>query len=81
MVGGTVIEVIERGDRLWVNTSDPNYPRDTCALYVKWTPESDQIREGDSFWWDQGHAYWTPRDRHVQDMPLPRVGYSGVPRP
>lgn len=81
MVGGTVIEVIKLRDRVWVDTRDTYYPRDTCAIYVRRTHDAEQVAEGDSLWWQGSEAYWTPQTLECVDRAIPRIGYSGVARP
>jgi len=83
MVGGTVggIRVLE--DRIWVNCWDKPYKHiEECAIYVERNADSEQIKIGDSLWWQGRFALWTPRPedgRH--DVEIPRIGYSGVPDP
>lgn len=83
-VGGKVIEVVRVApDRVWVNTNDAKPPRqpNLCAVYCD--PEGHEIRVGDSLWWQSGTCYWTPKDRPFGafDIPLRKIGYSGVARP
>lgn len=88
-VGGKVVEVIPLEDRIWVNTREQVwYPPEQrwhdgseCAIYVQRTFDAERIQPGDSLWWQGRDAYWTPKDRSVEDMPIPRIGYSGVSRP
>ncbi len=69
---------------------------DECAIYVKHTPESEKIQIGDAIWWQGGNAYWTPKDNRLSDevanarglsggvdydIPIQRIGYSGVSNP
>lgn len=85
MVGGTVIEVITLEDRIWINCRDSNQGRkDECAIYVERNAHSEAIRAGDVVWWQSQHAMWTPISadlRGFEDIKIPRIGYSGVPRP
>lgn len=90
MVGGKVIEVIARPDKeiIWVNCQDN---RDECAIYVVMNEMSRKIKPGDSLWWQSDSAMWTPAENRWKnpegkcgvdfDIRLPRVGFSGVPRP
>lgn len=83
MVGGTVIETIILADKVWINARD-NYPPkhpDECAIYVERNSDSEQVAVGDSIWWQNVLAYWTPASREFTERPIPRVGYSGVNRP
>lgn len=83
-VGGRVAEVVRVNDaKVWVNTDDsrnPEFPN-YCAVYVN--PDGHDIQMGDSLWWQGDTAYWTPQDRPfgVFDVPLKRIGFSGVARP
>lgn len=95
MVGGTVIEVVDLATKVYVNCADKPRGRkkaDECAIYVKRTPESEKIEIGDSIWWQGRVAYWTTcanRNGHNRglecgvdyDIPIPRIGYSGVSHP
>lgn len=83
-VGGKVVEVVRVSDaKVWVNTDDAKPPLDPnlCAVHVD--PEGHAIAPGDSLWWQSGVAYWTPKDRPfgASDIPLRKIGYSGVARP
>jgi hypothetical protein len=81
MVGGTVIEVVEVGERIWLNIRDKTYPKDTCTIYVERNADSELIRPGDSIWWQSCFAYWTPAARDRADVKILRTGFSGVARP
>lgn len=87
-VGGRVIETIDCGDKVWVNTKERYWNGskwklgDQCAIYVERNDNSLRIRFNDSLWWQGGKAYWTARDgSNKEDTPIPRIGFSGVPRP
>lgn len=97
MVGGIVIEVADHPTEniLYVNVVDRNN-RDKCALYVLKNEQSDQIEIGDALWWHGSIAYWTPKNNRIDDeaaktiafkcgidfdIPLKRIGYSGVASP
>lgn len=89
MVGGIVIEVAEvrgRSDVLFVDCRDTR-SRDTCAVYLEKNETSDKIQVGDSIWWQDRVAMWTPSgSERLQggvdcDIRIPRVGYSGVVHP
>ena len=81
-VGGKVIEVIDCGSKLWVNTEDHGHE---CAVYVERNAASLNIQPRDSLWWQGRDAYWTPKHRAVKmpyfDHAIPRIGFSGVSRP
>lgn len=87
-VGGKVVEVVTvTAGKAWVNTDDSKPPRrpNFCAVYCD--PQGHEILPGDSLWWQGGRCYWTPRNgQHGEtfgafDVPLPKIGFSGVNRP
>lgn len=84
-VGGKVVEVVPVSpSKWWVNTDDSKPPRrpNLCAVYVD--PQGFDIQPGDSLWWQGGECYWTPKNRQAfgaSDIPLPKIGFSGVLRP
>jgi hypothetical protein len=83
-VGGKVVDVRPVSmSKWWVNTDDSKNPAfpNLCAVYVD--PQGCVILEGDSLWWHGDKCYWTPQDRPygVFDIELPKLGYSGVPKP
>ena len=83
MIGGEVVETLAQGDRLWVNCEDHG---SQCAIYLDRNGESESITPGDSIWWHTRTAYWTRYDGAgnrvgERDVPLVKIGYSGVPRP
>lgn len=84
MVGGMVITTIADGDRIYVNCQErlthKGRPQ-TCAIYVERNADSEQIRPGDTVWWQGKRAMWTPTDRHVVEKEIPRRSYSGVQSP
>lgn len=81
MVGGTVIETIEKKDTVWVNCQSTTYNQ-TCAIWIEKSPKSRSISEGDSLWWQSGNAYWTPHvDESQQDTKLNKIGFSHSRRP
>lgn len=85
-VGGRVLEVLPHKNRYWVNTQD-GAPGTECAIFVEKNATSDQIKKGDSLWWQGRDAFWTPaavREGEAEgesDIAIPRIGYSGVSRP
>lgn len=62
MIGGFVKEVILEPETIWIDCIDPNHPKDTCAIRVKRTEQSEKIEPGDSLWWQGHRAMWTPCD-------------------
>jgi hypothetical protein len=92
VIGGTVSEVVWLEDRIWVEVVDPSESGrgDLCAIYVRRCTVSEEIKVGDSLWWQGGYAYWTPfreklkahmRSGFDYDLRIPKIGYSGVARP
>jgi hypothetical protein len=89
MVDGIVIEIIVLSEeayenRVWINCRDSH--DDECAIYVERNADSEQIRVGDTLWWQGRRAYWTTHNRAsgefvCVDQPIPRIGCSGVGRP
>jgi len=83
MVGGKVIEVcdIPGRDELWVNCADFRQGRkhpDTCSVLVERNADSEQIQIGDKLWWQGGKCYWTPQDESRVEVPIRKIGGSGV---
>lgn len=97
MVGGTVIGITRTDGKTHVHVADcPHYPKhgrgdecprpDTCCVYVdEGSIEQGNrvsIKIGDSFWWQSGKCYWTPKGNTGKrcgvdyDIPLKKVGYS-----
>jgi Zn-finger protein len=101
MVGGVVIGVTRTPERTHVHVADcPHYPKhgrgdecprpDTCSVYTDEinarTGKRVEVKIGDSFWWQSGHCYWTPREnRYPQgkgrvgvtyDIQLTKLGFS-----
>lgn len=81
MVGGLVREVLVLEDRVWINTFEAKNPKVELAIEVKREPAAECIDMGDSIWWQQKNAYWTPVGKAFSDYRLERLGSSGVPRP
>ena len=84
MVGGEVITTITDGpERIYVNCREKvkRGRARTCAIYVERNADSEQIRVGDTIWWQGKWAMWTPADHHVVDKQIPRASYSGVKSP
>lgn len=79
----------------------PHYPRhrikaesvegcprpDSCCVYVEERSHGQRVEIliGDSFWWQGGFCYWTPRENKRQiggrcgidfDIKLKKIGYS-----
>jgi hypothetical protein len=82
-IGGIIIDVVPvRSDKWWIDTlasgSDTRAGR-TCAVYCN--PLGKNIQPGDALWWQGSSCYWTPANRLVVDVKLPKLGYSGVPHP
>jgi len=77
-VGGRVIEVIVQNERVYIDTNDGSYD---CAIFVERDENSEQVKSGDTVWWQGREAYWTTADVKVVERVLKRRGYSGVKRP
>lgn len=100
MVGGVVIGLTRQSGQTHVNVADcPHYPNhgrgdecprpDTCCVYTdeinQNTGEKVTVSIGDSFWWQGGCCYWTPKENRNladgrggvdYDIPLKKIGYS-----
>ncbi len=76
-VGGKVIDVVRVNDgQVWVNTVDAG--KEECAVYCN--PKGNDIKPGDSLWWQSGVCYWTSKPNGIE-VQLPKIGFSGVERP
>lgn len=92
MIGGTVIETVIAGDKVWINCEEKQSTR-TCAIYVRRTAKSEKVRPADTIWWQGSYAMWTPYEnakKHKSvpqrcgidyDIKLERIGYSGASKP
>lgn len=100
MVGGVIIGLTRKTDgETHVNVADcPHYPKhgrgdecprpDTCCVYTDAKREDGSEAElaiGDSFWWQSGTCYWTPKANRTKpngrsgvdyDIRLKKLGYS-----
>lgn len=97
MVGGVVIGVTRTEDRTHVHVADcPHYPKhprgkcpnpDTCCVYTDERAGGIKVRIeiGDSFWWQCGKCYWTPKENQGRegsrcgvdfDIAMTKIGYS-----
>lgn len=94
MVGGVVIGLTRADERTHVNVAESvegcPHP-DTCCVYTdevnQNTGEKVTVAIGDSFWWQGGRCYWTPKANRklpddeskggvTYDIPLTKLGYS-----
>lgn len=81
-VGRTVVEVIRLNDRVYVATKERSAPREKpVAVYLERTEDAEWIMPGDTLEWMGGSALWTPQTGERHHVPIPKIGYSGVPRP
>lgn len=95
MVGGVVVGITRLSDKTHVHVADcPHYPKhengikcprpDTCCVYTDEVHNGStvEISIGDSFWWQSGHCYWTPKESPRSkcgkdfDIKLTKIGYS-----
>lgn len=101
MVGGSVIGIIRTNESTLVHVADcPHYPScgggmdckrpQTCSVRTdetnQRTGQKVEIGIGDSFWWQSGTCYWTPKENRTlgdsarcgvdYDIPLKKIGYS-----
>ncbi len=79
-VGGKVVQVYNRGDKLWINTVDS---KDYCSVMVE--SEHDIQIGTDTIWWQSGDCYWTRRDAEgnivFQDKKIKKMSGSGADHP
>lgn len=82
MVGGIIVDIVKvDAGKWWVNCVE-NFVRrtpDQCAIYLD--PLGRPVDVGDTVWWQGRSAFWTPADRSLIDVKLPRIGCSGVSHP
>lgn len=99
MVSGVVIGVSRSEGKAHVHVAEcPHYPKhrkglcpnpDTCCVYTDEVRVKDGVRVevqiGDSFWWQAGQCYWTPKENRERegnrcgvdfDIALKKIGYS-----
>lgn len=100
MVGGVIVGIARGKERTHVTVADcPHYPKhgrgdecprpDTCSVYTDEIMISRgmrvEVKIGDSFWWQSGHCYWTPKENRGKedsrggvdyDIKLTKLGYS-----
>lgn len=82
MVGGIVKEVLIGGDRVWINCVDREHPTTECAIYVERNADSENVRKGDSVWWQGRFAMWSEKEWEGRgEIEIPRIGYSGARHP
>jgi hypothetical protein len=75
MVGGTVHTVYHKDDYIEIVVQGVRTEHNDC-IHIKVVWNDLPIRRGDSIWWQDRTAYWTPQDRSRQDVPIDRIGYS-----
>jgi hypothetical protein len=82
-VGGVIVDVVPvADDKWWINTLAPGSDtRGGHAVAVYCDPRPERPEPGDSLWWQGGTCYWTPADRSRADVPLKKIGFSGVAHP
>lgn len=99
MVGGVVIGLSRRNGETHVHVAEcPHYPKhtrgecpnpNTCCVYTDEVRVKDgvrvEIKLGDSFWWQCGQCYWTPKENRGRDgnrcgidfdIAMRKLGYS-----
>lgn len=93
MIGGTVVEIIQLEDKIWLNCEeetkpkwdDKNYKVNQCGVFVEKTAASKCVQIYDSIWWQGENVMWTPNKHRdnpkLKDYKLKKIGNSGVKRP
>lgn len=101
MVGGVIIGLTRGPGGIHVNAAEcPHYPSHgrgddcprpaTCCVYTDGRLEDRTLADlqiGDSFWWQGGYCYWTPKANRKPegsgqkcgvdyDIRLRKIGYS-----
>jgi len=99
MVGGVIVGLSFPGERVHVHVADcPHYPKhgrgdecprpETCCVYTDAKLEDGTVaalKVGDSFWWQGGLCYWTPKENRGKhdarggvdfDIRMKKIGYS-----
>lgn len=75
MIGGRVLSVYRFKDRFSVvvrgTGSEVN---DVLAIDLDLS--APEIKYGDGIWWQSDIALWTPKNGSVEDVHIPRIGYS-----
>ena len=74
MNGGTVVNTKIVGNKLQVDVND----RGSASVYVEITDASKCIERGDSLWWQDKSAFWTPKTRCWHDYRLKKIGEAFV---
>lgn len=76
MVGGIVCEVEIKETHQVILVQGTGVEQFDFAQVGLTLDDPTIIRPGDQLWW-QGHlAYWTPRDKSREDVPMKRYGYA-----
>jgi hypothetical protein len=84
---GIVVETIDTGKMVWINTREKPQFGEYCAIYVERTAQSRCVSEGDTIEWKDGeYAAWTPRDRFGRiysetEVKLKITGFAVAERP
>lgn len=87
MVGGRIVAIRPKSDRVCITVADKPYGRhEFCGVDI--APTDYPVKLGDSLWWQSGKCYWTPKGnvpealKGREDIPIPKIGYSySVDRP
>lgn len=81
MIGGTVVEIIEETERIFLNVQSEVYPTDHSAIYVERDKDSERIELGDTIWWQGRFAYWSNQSGSETRRAIRKVSGSGVAHP
>lgn len=77
-IGGTVVDVYEDSEKMYVETRDNTYG-DRVQVRLE---KGNAIQFGDTLWWHSQTAYWTPVNKRFKDKPIKKIANSvGLPRP
>lgn len=77
MIGGNIEVVFMFDDRLSVLVRGTGCEgKDRLVIDLPLDAALKGVARGDSIWWQGNIALWTPRTGTVQDVHIPRMGYS-----
>jgi len=79
MVGGTIIKIAREPDNILLTVQGKGSEHnDVSCIRVVLTDLP--LAVGDSIWWQDRKALWTPADRSREDVPIERIGFSFTPK-
>lgn len=76
MVGGLIENISVLEDRITLIAVDIYYNKDGDRNAIDIVLTDLPLAVGDSIWWQDRLALWTPKDKSREDVPIVRIGYS-----